>query len=99
MKGVEIVVLASDQLTKFSMIFFVILNIKEDTFKNDNNQFVVPVNSNHSVYFHTMEVMRAQQLCYYQYCSKYIILHSTAEGISYRFRTTTEGSFLGELFL
>ncbi len=46
--------------------FFVLLNIKEDTLKNDSNQFLVPNDSNYSVFFHTMEVMEAQQLCYYQ---------------------------------
>ncbi len=81
------------------MNFIDLLNIKEYTLKNDGNQFLVPIDSNYSVFFHTMEVMGAQQLSDYQYCSKYIILHSTAEGISYRFRTTTAFYFLGELFL
>ncbi len=40
-----------------------------------------------------------QQLFGYQYCSQYIILHSTAEGNPYRIRKTTEFSFWGEIFL
>ncbi len=39
------------------MNFIDLLNIKEDTLKNDGNQFLVPIDSSYSVFFHTMEVM------------------------------------------
>ncbi len=61
--------------------------------------FLVPIDSNSDVclFFYTLKVM--QQLFGYQYCSQYIILHSTAEGNPYRIRKTTEFSFWGETFL
>ncbi len=49
------------------------------------------------ILFYTLKVM--QQLFGYQYCSQYILLHSTAEGNPYRIRKTTEFSFWGEIFL
>ncbi len=61
------------------MNFIDLLNIKEDILKNDGNQFLVPIDSSYSVFFSYYGSHGAQQLSDYQYCSKYIILHSTAE--------------------
>ncbi len=69
------------------MNFFVLLNIKEDTLKNVSvsgphwlNYTIIVYN--YSVFF-SYYGSHGGQLSDYQYCSKYIILHSTAEGISY----------------